>query len=158
MATVSPAGLVAGVAPGSVAITAASEGRSGTAAITVTEPEPPPASGGIGVRLVNGLGEFYHRNSGQAFVPRGTNYVRLEWQQDQGGTAVFYHSTFNVGAYDGLRADAALAAMQARGFNVVRVFLNGCTGAMPWISTHAHAGSSLGSGWDRTRGPAWRPG
>ena len=125
VATVSPTALVTGVAPGSAAITAASEGRSGIATMTVTKPEPPPPSARIGVRVVGGSGEFYDRNSGQMFVARGTNYVRLAWQQ-AGPDQVFYHSTFNVGTYDASRADAALARMQAQGFNVVRVFLNGC--------------------------------
>jgi uncharacterized protein YjdB len=44
IATVSGSGLVSGVAEGGVAITATSEGQSGSAAITVT-PAPPPGSG-----------------------------------------------------------------------------------------------------------------
>src|SRR5437868_9020140 len=42
VATVSSSGLVSGVATGSATITATSEGKSGTAAITVSTPPPPP--------------------------------------------------------------------------------------------------------------------
>jgi hypothetical protein len=69
----------------------------------------------IGVRVQDGSGEFYDRRSGQRFVPRGMNYVRLS-----GG-----HSTFNVGSYQPRRAETALARMQALGYNTVRVFVAG---------------------------------
>ena len=56
-ATVSPSGVVTGVAAGSATITATSEGQSGTSAVTVTAAAPPPvasvtvspASGGVQV-------------------------------------------------------------------------------------------------------------
>jgi hypothetical protein len=79
----------------------------------------------IAVRLVDGVGEFYDRLTGERFVPRGSNYIRLANQQGFSGETFFYHSTFNVGLYDPARADEALGRMQAEGYNVVRVFLNG---------------------------------
>jgi hypothetical protein len=45
VATVSASGLVSGVAAGSATITATSEGKSGTSAVTVTSAAPPPPSG-----------------------------------------------------------------------------------------------------------------
>jgi len=54
------------------------------------------------------------------------NYIRLANQVDWGGNPLSYHSTFNVGQYDAPRADAVLARLQQDGYNVVRVFLNGC--------------------------------
>jgi hypothetical protein len=50
------------------------------------------------------------------------------------GEAIYYHSTFNLGTYDPERAEQALRDMQADGYNLVRVFLNGacreeCIGA-----------------------------
>ena len=45
VATVSSSGLVTGVAAGTVTITAATGGKSGTATVTVTVPPPPPPSG-----------------------------------------------------------------------------------------------------------------
>ena len=89
-------------------------------------PDPPAViTRRIGVRTAGGIGEFYDRTTDRTFVPRGANYVRLAWQTEPGDTPVFYHSTFNSGLYEPSRAEAALERMQADGFNVVRVFLNG---------------------------------
>jgi len=77
------------------------------------------------VRLVGGVGEFYDRLTGEKFVPRGSNYIRLADQQSPSGETFFYHSTFNAGLYESERADAALQSMSAAGYNTVRVFING---------------------------------
>ena len=65
--------------------------------------------------------ELYDRATGLTFVARGASYVRLG--NDCGGGAL-YHSTFNPGAYDAARAEAALTAMATVGNNVARVFLS----------------------------------
>jgi len=83
------------------------------------------AAARIGVRATNGAGEFYDRATDAAFVPRGNNYTRLAVLTATWGET-FYHSTFNVGLYDGARAEQALKRMQAEGYNSVRVFLDGC--------------------------------
>ncbi len=77
----------------------------------------------IGIRVVNGVGEFYDRATNQKFVPRGNNYIRLS-QKVENGQATLYHSTFDPGAYDQARAAAALSTMHQYGYNVARVFLN----------------------------------
>jgi hypothetical protein len=77
----------------------------------------------IGVRVVNGIGEFYDRKTNQEFVPRGNNYIRLS-QQVQNGQTALYHSTFDPGSYDHNRYALALSQMHQQGYNVVRVFLN----------------------------------
>jgi hypothetical protein len=87
-------------------------------------PEPPPEHR-IGVRIVDGVGEFYDRLTGDKVVPRGNNYIRLANQRSPSGQTFFYHSTFNVGLYDSARAEQALRRMHADGYNVVRVFMNG---------------------------------
>jgi hypothetical protein len=75
----------------------------------------------IGVRLVAGAAQFYDRKTYQAFTPRGNNYIRI-------GTApcldpgLVYHTTFVEGLYDPAQAEDALEAMQASGYNLVRVF------------------------------------
>ena len=90
-------------------------------------PPPPPATmHRIGVRTAAGRGEFYDKSTNARFNPRGANYIRLAPQVDWVGNAIRYHSTFNVGTYDGTAAEAMLARMSLDGFNVVRVFLNGC--------------------------------
>jgi hypothetical protein len=68
----------------------------------------------IGVRQVDGAGEFFDRATGARFTPRGNNLVRLDR----------YHNLFNPGAYDAADMDAQLGAMAALGYNVVRVFLD----------------------------------
>lgn len=69
--------------------------------------------------------EFYDRKSGEKFVPRGNNYIRIAPQKppcQEVGTV--YHATFNPGVYDAQRSAAALQAMHASGYNIVRVFIN----------------------------------
>jgi hypothetical protein len=78
----------------------------------------------IGVREVRGSGELYDRATGAAFVPRGSNYIRLAPQRNASGNLQLYHSTFNVGRYDTNRVEAALRRMATDGYNVVRVFLS----------------------------------
>lgn len=80
-----------------------------------------PAEHRIGVRAVDGAGEFYDRLTGERFVPRGANLIRLSG----------YHVTFNPGSYDPDALDAQLARMAEGGYNVVRVF-------------HDHGSSGLG--------------
>ena len=53
--------------------------------------------------------------TGEPFVPRGSNYIRL---------ADGYHSNFDAAHYNRTRYVAALRAMQAGGLNMVRVFLD----------------------------------
>jgi hypothetical protein len=60
-------------------------------------------------------------STGRRFVPRGTNYVRLQRVTKRDSS---YHSTFEPGLYDGARAEAMLAQMQHDGYNVVRVFID----------------------------------
>ena len=92
---------------------------------TLTPSPQPPAEHRIGVRVVDGMGEFYDRLTGQKFIPRGNNYIRLGHQQTTSGS-ILYHSTFNSDRYDPAQAETALRQMHADGYNLVRVFLNGC--------------------------------
>jgi hypothetical protein len=62
--------------------------------------------------------------TGQKFVPRGNNYIRLADQGACGEPRLIYHSTFNPGFYEPTRAEQALTEMRQEGYNVVRVFLN----------------------------------
>lgn len=109
--------------------------RVGGGFLRIAAPPQPVPEHRIGVRTVNGFGEFYDRASGAKFVPRGNNYIRVAPLLDTFGRTQVYHSTFNVRGYDAARADAALARMTAGGYNVVRVFLNntcaqGCSANM----------------------------
>jgi hypothetical protein len=123
--TVSPAGLyVAPPSGGTVVVTAVSKACpwvSATARVTVLAPHR------IGVRPgADGFAEFFDRSSGEAFTPRGNNYIRLGYETDPQGSTVYYHSTFDLGLYDAGRSEAALASMAGYGYDAVRVWLNGC--------------------------------
>ena len=82
-------------------------------------PPPPPPTHVLGVRPGMDGDEFYNRSTGQAFVPRGSTFVRRQLNQ-----SVFGPSTFIVGSYNHAAAENALVAMQAEGYNVVRIFLD----------------------------------
>lgn len=73
---------------------------------------PSPSEHRIGVRVVDGDGEFFDRITGERFVARGTNLIRLDT----------YHATLSSGQYDAHDVDAQLASMAELGYNVVRVF------------------------------------
>lgn len=80
----------------------------------------------IGVRAIQGVGEFYDVADGTRFTPRGFDYVRLQTQVGCYSPSLKYHSTFNTDTYDATRIESALEEMQASGYNTVRVFLNSC--------------------------------
>ncbi len=110
-----------------VALTACGGDAAGPHPTSPPPPPPPaPAPHRIGVRVAGGRGEFFDRTTNAVFSPRGANYIKLAPQTDWTGVPIIYHSTFNVGLYDAVAAEAMLAQMSRDGFNVVRVFLNGC--------------------------------
>jgi Cellulase (glycosyl hydrolase family 5)/F5/8 type C domain len=78
----------------------------------------------IGVRVVNGVGEFYDRITGSKFVPRGSNYVHVGPQAVPGGGQIVYHTVFDPGKYDASRVETALQRMHGDGYNVVRIWLS----------------------------------
>ena len=101
-------------------------------------PPPPPPEHRIAIRLTAGAGEFYDRQTGAAYIPRGNNYLRRSDQELPGGRVVFHGSTFIVGRYDPARMEVALERMHADGYNAVRVVLDvicrqGCLGH---VATH----------------------
>ena len=75
----------------------------------------------------DGRGEFNIISTGQAFVPRGSNFIRVADQVKPTGEATNTHSTFAPGLYDSAGAEAALASMEKQGYNFVRVFITGTT-------------------------------
>lgn len=78
----------------------------------------------IGIRVSNGVGEFYSRITGNKFVPRGMNYIRLAQQTKLDGSTTFGHALFDPGKYDTSRVGNDLQKMRADGYNVIRVFLS----------------------------------
>lgn len=119
------------------ATSAADSGKTASATITVF------AAPVIGVRIVSGAGEFYDRRTGEKFMPRGNNYVRL---QDHlivppVNQVLPFQSMFAPGLYDAARVETALAAMENSGYNLVRVWLDN-VGATVGIGNPSGAGLS----------------
>lgn len=94
--------------------------KSASARISVLAPHR------IATRLTSTIAEFFDRTTGNAFTPRGNNYVRLAAQTWPNGGPPAYHSALNVGLYDANAMDTALTVMEANGYNTVRMWLNGC--------------------------------
>jgi hypothetical protein len=122
--TISATGLyTAPMSAGTIIVSAvaqANQSDSGMANVSILAPHS------LGVRASgSGIAEFFNRGDGTEFTPRGNNYIRLAWQTAPWGQD-YYHSTFNVGVYDSALTENALTGMQNAGYNVVRVFLNGC--------------------------------
>jgi Cellulase (glycosyl hydrolase family 5) len=91
---------------------------------SVPPPSVPPAPHRLGVRIVNGTGEFYDRVTNDKFIARGNNYIRLGAQTTSSGGSQIYHSLFDPGRYDTNRVSTDFKRMHADGYNVVRVFLS----------------------------------
>jgi len=81
------------------------------ASVSASEP-PAPVAHRIGVRVVDGDGEFYDRLTGERFVPRGGNLIRLD----------DYHVTLDPQRYNSADIERQLTRMAELGFNVVRIF------------------------------------
>lgn len=85
----------------------------------------------LGVRAVNGDGEFYDTVTNQKFTPRGMDYIILgKYPKPNGTCAPIYHSNFvppnncSNFYYKASEQEAALAKMEKDGYNTVRVFIN----------------------------------
>jgi len=88
----------------------------------------------IGVRQVNGAGEFYDRQTNETFIPRGANYVFVP----QG---ISYTTLLlKVGVYDPQRTRADFAVLASLGYNTVRVFLDHCNQGTGCIGDDDNAG------------------
>lgn len=97
----------------------------------VTPTVEPPAEHRIGVRQGDNGPEFYDRQTGEKFVPRGANLWQWAYYGD-GPDAPFIDTMFNTTDLGQLEpALDALRAMGAEGYNVVRVWSNACWGGAP---------------------------
>lgn len=120
--TITAAGLyTAPSAATSVTVSAVSQAdgsKSASASVSVLAPHR------IGTRSTSTIAEFFDRTTGNSFIPRGNNYVRLAALNCPNAPAA-YHSALDVGLYDPNGVDAALMLMQTNGYNVDRIWLNG---------------------------------
>ena len=99
--------------------------QSQSSSATQSQPLTPaaPAEHRIGVRVVDGVGEFYDRQTGEKFIPRGNNYISLDPMTKKGDGQVITFSMFNPGFYDHEAVRQALQQMHSTGYNVVRTFV-----------------------------------
>jgi hypothetical protein len=102
------------------AVSQADSNQSASANLAVRAPHP------IGVRPTATVAEFFDKTTGNVFVPRGNQYVRLASLTQPDGSLLLAHSTFSVGLYDSGHAESALSTMATGGYNIVTVTLQGC--------------------------------
>ena len=75
----------------------------------------------IDVRIVEGNGEFYDRETGEPFVVRGANYVFVPSAPGR-----YFLELLKVGAYDPELTRKDFQHLADNGYNTVRVFLDHC--------------------------------
>ncbi len=90
--------------------------------------QSPPATVRALPRLRVRDGRFVEQGAAGAFQPRGFNYIRLRMIGEP-GKGVLWHDTLNPATYAPYDAETALAEMQRRGFNTMRIFLDHAQGA-----------------------------
>jgi hypothetical protein len=92
----------------------------------------------ISIRNVNGVGEFYNRQTDEKFTPRGVNYVFVP--SGIGKTLLL----LRVGTYDPKQTRADFQALSSLGYNVVRVFLDQCNKGEGCIGASNNSGLNPG--------------
>jgi len=73
----------------------------------------------IQLRVVDGIGEFFNTQTGEPFIPRGVNYVKIV----DTGEGYLENRVFEVGGYDHEAFAADMSGLAERGYNTVRLFL-----------------------------------
>ncbi|NOH03876.1 MAG: discoidin domain-containing protein [Chloroflexi bacterium] len=99
-----------------------------------TDAPQPQAEHRIGVRQVNGVGEFYDKQTGEPFIPRGANYAFVPL----GGG--YTNLILKVGIYDPARTREDFATLKRLGYNTVRVFLDHCSQGLGCIGDSDNVG------------------
>ncbi len=82
----------------------------------------------IGVRQGSSGMEFYDRETGERFVPRGADYVHWVSRPSPGQGDIWVDALFNTSFGELDQAEAELQQMNALGFNTVRMWKNACWG------------------------------
>ena len=99
---------------------------SSTVALTSSQPAviesgAPPLEHRIGVRVVEGRGEFFDRMTEETFVVRGVNYVFLERSE-----GIWVNEPFDTLGYDPDLTRADFRRIADAGFTTVRMFFDHC--------------------------------
>jgi len=117
-------GAAATIAPAPTAENPVASAPAGTSITSSSPTANQQAEHRIGIRVTNGVGEFYDGETSKQFIPRGMNYIHLGPQTNPYGQTTTYHAVFDPDKYDPSRVSAALKRMHDDGYNVVRVFLS----------------------------------
>ena len=80
-----------------------------------------PVEHRIGVRAVDGQGEFFDRSTAETWTPRGFNHWR--WFRHNG---YLMNGAFRAGSDQIEHAEADLAEMASYGYNAVRIWVSAC--------------------------------
>lgn len=88
--------------------------------------EPPAPDRTLGIRQIDGIAEFYVVETGNRFVPRGTNLVDTTVVDDPVNGTVPVYGALSTVVYDSARIRAQLSTMADLGYNVVRVMFEVC--------------------------------
>lgn len=99
------------------------------------DPSQPQAEHRIGVRQAQGVGEFYDKQTGEKFIPRGANYGFVPLGDGYTNLLVL-----KVGIYDPARTRVDFAELAGLGYNTVRVFLDHCNQGMGCIGDADNVG------------------
>lgn len=83
----------------------------------------------IQIRMGAQGAEFYDTATGEVFVPRGANYVKLVWTGSRYEDRLFATDVWDAAAF---RSD--MQALAERGYNTVRIFVDSCSGGPTCIA------------------------
>jgi len=129
--------------PTSVSAPSATSGpaTSTSSAVASTSPQAAVVENGappehrIGVRVVDGEGEFYDRVTDETFIVRGVNYVFLERPNGD-----WVNEPFDTFGYDPDLTRADFRRIADAGFTTVRMFFDHCSGPPGCITSPDRTG------------------
>ena len=110
-----------------------------SATLPVSTPTPPSMTDvsqtehRIGIRQVEGVGEFYDKQTDAEFIPRGANYVFVPQNNNT-------NLLLRVGTYDPQRTRDDFTKLARLGYNTVRVFLDQCNAGQGCIGDDENVG------------------
>lgn len=94
----------------------------------------------IGVRVVDGVGEFYDTVTDETFVPRGVNYI--DWRDIGGGRMA--DRVFDTRLFDAERVRSNFRRLAENGYNTARIFFDSCNDGPTCIGSTTGPGLNAG--------------
>ncbi|GAB4422391.1 MAG: hypothetical protein Kow002_11730 [Anaerolineales bacterium] len=90
----------------------------------------------IGIRIVDGVAEFYNTGTDEKFIPRGVNYVDF-YHNPEGS---YEDRVMATDVYDPERVRAAFRNLAHYGYNTVRIFFDTCGNGPACIGNYGGKG------------------